>query len=468
MTERWKTSGELLERARRSLAGGVSSPFRAKFPVPLYFRDGEGPRLEDEDGNRYIDYALAWGPAILGHRHPSLVEAMRRQAERPSIYGAQHRLEIEVAERIQAAVPCAERVAFTSSGSEAVQLALRLARAHTARPLILKFEGHYHGWFDSVLLSHHPVPEEAGPPERPRAAPESAGQTANAAESVLVLPWNRADLVEEVFEEQGHRIAAAIMEPVLLNSGGILPAPGYLGAVREITRRHGALLIFDEIITGFRMALGGAQSIYGVTPDLATFGKAVGGGAPLSVVTGRGEILELMFGGGVSFGGTFNGNPISLASAAATLEVLSRDGGAALVEANRRGLVLMQGIAAAAARHGVQALASGFGAAFAVHFTPRQSLAQYRDVWDDDKERLRGFLTGLLERGVYALPDGRFYVSIAHHDTEIEETLQAVEATFERLFREAGAVQYGRRMASVASRFALARRKPHTQLRPGG
>jgi glutamate-1-semialdehyde 2,1-aminomutase len=176
MTDQWKTSRELLERARQSLAGGVSSPFRAKFPVPLYFRDGCGSRLEDEDGNQYIDYALAWGPAILGHRHPELVEAYRRQAERPLIYGAQHRLEIETAERIQAAVPCAERVAFTSSGSEAVQLALRLARAHTGRRLIMKFEGHYHGWFDPVLLSHHPAAEETGPLENPTVVAESRGQ----------------------------------------------------------------------------------------------------------------------------------------------------------------------------------------------------------------------------------------------------------------------------------------------------
>ncbi len=337
MMDRWKNSGELLERARQSLAGGVSSPFRAKFPVPLYFRDGNGSRLEDEDGNSYIDYTLAWGPVILGHRHPKLMEAYRRQAERPLIYGAEHRLEIEVAERIQAAVPCAERVAFTSSGSEAVQLALRLARAHTGRNLILKFEGHYHGWFDAVLLSHHPSAEQVGPLERPRVVAESSGQAPNAAENVIVLPWNRQDLVEQTFAERGGEIAAVIMEPVLVNSGGIMPAEGYLEEVRRIAHRNGALLIFDEIITGFRMSLGGAQSFYNVIPDIATFGKAVAGGAPLSVVAGRKEILELMFGGGVSFGGTFNGNPVSMAAAAVTLDELGRDNGRALVEANRRG-----------------------------------------------------------------------------------------------------------------------------------
>lgn len=427
MADSWKSSRELLERAKKSLAGGVSSPFRAKFPVPLYFRGGAGSRLEDEDGNRYIDYTLAWGPAILGHCHPRLMEAYRRAAERPLIYGAEHRLEIEVAERIQAMVPCAERVAFTSSGSEAVQLALRLARAQTGRRLILKFEGHYHGWFDAVLLSHHPAADEVGPEERPRVVPESSGQAANAAENVIVLPWNRADLVERTFAERGAEIAAVIMEPVLMNSGGILPREGFLERTRDAAHRAGALLIFDEIITGFRMAPGGAQAHYGVIPDLATFGKAVGGGAPLSVVAGRKEILELMFGGGVSFGGTFNGNPVSMAAAAVTLDELSRDNGRALVEANRLGRRLMEGLTAAAQRHGVPALVSGFGAAFAIHFTERTSLEQYRDVLDDDRERLGQFLLAALRQGIYALPDGRFYVSAAHSEADIQETLEGAE-----------------------------------------
>jgi glutamate-1-semialdehyde 2,1-aminomutase len=427
MTERWKASRELLERAKGSLAGGVSSPFRAKFPVPLYFRDGSGSKLEDEDGNWYIDYALAWGPAILGHCHPKLVEAYRRQAERPVIYGAQHRLEIEVAERIQAMVPCAERVAFTSSGSEAVQLALRLARAHTGRELIVKFEGHYHGWFDSVLLSHHPGMEEVGPEEAPRVVPESSGQVADAGRNVRVLPFNRIDLAERVFAEEGGRIASVILEPVNFNSGGILPAPGYLAAVKELAQRHGALVIFDEIITGFRLALGGAQALFGVVPDLATFGKAVAGGAPLSVVAGRREILELMFGGGVSFGGTFNGNPVSLAAAAVTLEELARDGGVALVHANRLGDELREGMAAAIARRGVAAMVSGMGAAFAIHFTEARVLGQYRDVCADDKEQLRRFSFGLLEEGVYVLPDGRFYVSAVHSEEDIGRTLEGVD-----------------------------------------
>lgn len=433
MGNRWKTSEELLERARRSLAGGVSSPFRAKFPVPLYFRGGCGPRLEDEDGNTYIDYALAWGPAILGYRHPALISSLAEAAQQPVTYGAQHRLEIEVAERIQSLVPCAERLIFTSSGSEAVQLALRLARAYTGRNLVLKFEGHYHGWFDSVLLSHHPPADEVGPVEAPRVVPESQGQVPNAADNLIVLPWNRIDLVEHVFEHRGNEIAGVIMEPVLCNSGCLLPAPGYLQGVQEIVRRHAALLLFDEVITGFRMSLAGAQGYYGVTPDIATFGKAVGGGVPLSVVAGRREILELMFGGGVSFGGSFNGNPLSLAGARATLRELSRDGGAPVENANRLGKGLMEGIAGAAKRNGVPAVVCGFGTAFAVHFTKRTALPDYRATLDDDRDRLRRFWTAMLEEGIYFLPDGRFYLSIVHTEEDVARTLEAAERALGKL-----------------------------------
>lgn len=433
MRSKWKTSNKLLERARRSLAGGVSSPFRAKFPVPLYFAGGAGSRLVDEDGNEYIDHALAWGPAILGHCHPAVVAALSRQAALPHIYGAEHRLEYEVAERIQSLVPCAERVAFTSSGSEAVQLAVRLARAHTGRELLLKFEGHYHGWIDSVLLSHHPSASDAGPLETPRTVPESRGQASNAADNVLVIPWNRSDLVERVFAERGTEIAAVIMEPVLSNSGGILPAAGYLGHVREVAHKHGALLVFDEIITGFRMSPGGAQAHYQVVPDLATFGKAVAGGAPLSVIAGRREIMELIAGGGVSFGGTFNGNPLSLAAARATLDELSRDDGRALALANSLGRSLMDGIAAAARDRGVALLTSGFGAAFSVHFTERTHLSHYRDTLDDDRELLARFLAIMLDEGVCLLPDGRFYTSAVHTEADIEAAIAAAGRALGRL-----------------------------------
>ncbi len=429
---RFQNSRALLERARRSLTGGVSSPFRAKFPVPLYFREGRGSRLIDEDGNEYIDYTLAWGPAILGHCHPRMVEAMTARAPGPFIYGAQHRAEIDVAEKIQAAVPCAERVAFTSSGSEAVQLALRLARAYTGRTLVLKFEGHYHGWLDSVLLSHHPEAGQVGPSEEPRVVPESRGQVANAADNVAVLTWNDSTAVERLLSRRPGEIAAVIMEPVLCNSGCILPAEGYLESVAASARKHGALLVFDEIITGFRMGLSGAQGHYGVVPDLATFGKAVAGGLPLSVVAGRREIMEQM-GQGVSFGGTFNGNPVSLCAAAAVLEELARDEGAALKRANRLGKELMAGISALAQARGVSWLATGFGAALALHFTERTQLREYRDTLEDDRGKLSLFARLALEEGIYFLPDGRFYVSAAHTEQDVDATLAALGRALDRL-----------------------------------
>jgi len=397
------------------------------FPVPLYFVNGQGARLRDVDGNEYIDYALAWGPMILGYGHPALVEAIRGAAARPHCLGEQHELEILVAEKIQQLVPCAERVAFTSSGSEAVQLALRLARAFTGRNLILKFEGHYHGWVDGALVSYHSAREAAGPLENPNAVPGSAGQAPNASDNFIVAPWNRSEILEQVFARHGEQIAAAIMEPVLCNSGCLMPLDGYLAKALEICRRHGALLIFDEVITGFRMGLSGAQGFYGVTPDLATFGKAVAGGLPLSVVAGRREIMEQMFGGGVAFGGTFNGNPVSLAAAHATLDELSRDGGALLAQANERGRRLMAGLHAAAARRGVALTVTGFGAAMSLHFTSRSELIDYRDTLDDDRPALQRMLRSALEEGLHILPYGRLYVSAAHTDADIEETIGAFE-----------------------------------------
>jgi glutamate-1-semialdehyde 2,1-aminomutase len=423
---RWTQSHALLERARQSLAGGVSSPFRAQFPVPLYMAGGKGARLTDVDGNQYIDYVLAWGPAILGHSHPAMVEALRRAAEGPHIYGQQHETEIAVAERIQAMVPAAERVAFTSSGSEAVQLALRLARAFTGRNLVLKFEGHYHGWMDSTLVGYRSTPEEMGPVEAPATTLTTLGQAPNSAENMVVAPWNRLDALERILDRHAGKLAAVIMEPVLCNSGCLMPLPGYLEGVRELCRSRGVLLIFDEIITGFRMAPGGAQEHYGVTPDLATFGKALAGGLPLSVVAGRKEILE-QIAGGVAFGGTFNGNPVSMAAAEAALGELARDNGAALAHANRLGEGLMEGICGLAGKHGVNLKLRGFGAAFALHFNNGTELQDYRDTLADDTDALRRFLALALAEGLHLLPDGRMYVSTAHTAADAEETLAAFD-----------------------------------------
>jgi glutamate-1-semialdehyde 2,1-aminomutase len=432
---RYSKSREMLARASQWMPQGVSSPFRARAPVPLSIADASGCRLTDVDGNTYVDYGLAWGPLILGHRHPRLVEAVRAQADRPHTVGAQHELEPLVAEQICRLVPCADRVSFTSSGTEAVQLALRLARAHTGRRLVLKFEGHYHGWVDTVLLSHHPAAEAMGALDEPNVVPESEGQVPNAVENVVVRPWNSLESLERALRRHPGEIAAVIMEPILCNSGCLLPRDGFLQGVRELCDAHGALLVFDEIITGFRRSLTGAQGHYGVTPDLATFGKAIGGGLPLSVVTGRAEIMERV-GRGVSFGGTFNGNPLSLAGARATLTELERDDGAPLVEANRLGEQLRDGIQERADARGIPLRVTGFGTAFALHFTPRHELTHYRDTLEDDRTLLHEFMTQALSRGVHMVADGRFYVSTVHREGDIRETLDRLDPVFDQVSAE--------------------------------
>lgn len=429
----WSRSQALHERACRSLTGGVSSPVRAKAPIPLYFANGQGPRLFDVDGNEYIDYQLAWGPNILGYNHPRMVQAMRRQADLPYSYGAQHEMEITVAERIQACVPCAERVAFTSSGSEAVQLVERLARAFTGRQLIVKFEGHYHGWMDSVLHSHRPRRDQIGPIEKPNVVLESTGQVLNSVENVIVAPWNHIDILERLLATHAGKVAAVIMEPVLCNGGCLMPKPGYLQAVKDLTHLHGALLVFDEVITGFRMAVGGAQSFFGVTPDCSTLGKAVGGGLPISVVCGRKEVMEQMFTGGVVFGGSFNGNPVSLAGANAAIEELAADDGAALKRANRTGETLRAGLLRLARQHNIPLQVTGFGAAMCLHFTGLTNLQDYRDTLSDDNQRLRSFLYLGMQEGVLLVADGRIYVSVVHSDRDVEETMAAFARVFAKL-----------------------------------
>jgi glutamate-1-semialdehyde 2,1-aminomutase len=441
-------STELLARSQQSLTGGVSSPFRARAPIPLFIRDAQGSRFTDVDGNEFIDYGLAWGPLILGHCHPRLVATMRQRAELPHLCGAQHELEIELAELVQSIVPCAERVAFTSSGSEAVQMALRLARAATGRTLILKFEGHYHGWMDSVLLSYKPQREDLEAAAFTTPIPGSRGQVPNASDNVLVIPWNNVKLLEEVFQKQGTEIAAVISEPVLCNSGCIEPADGFLATMVAIAHKHGALVIFDEVITGFRRALGGAQSYYGVVPDIATLGKAIGGGLALSAIVGRREIMEMMFTSGVVYGGTFNGNPLSLAAGVTTITELARNDGEALRRANAAGERLMESIRALGRRHRLPVLVCGFGASFAIHFTPLSRLENYRDTLRDDRDMLREFLLESCKEGVNSLPDGRFYVSTVHSDKDINETIAAIDRVFSRLSGDDSVAEESDKVAS--------------------
>jgi glutamate-1-semialdehyde 2,1-aminomutase len=421
---RGKTPGSLAryERASRSLAGGVSTGLRRSAkPYPLFFERGRGARLFDVDSNVYLDYSLAWGPLILGHAHEALTAAIERQAARGTTFGAQHDLEYEVAERLVQAIPCADLVAYANSGTEIVQVALRLARAVTGRPKHLKFEGHYHGWDDSVLVSYHPTAAEiAASPASP--VPVGAGQ--RAPESAVIAQWNDRENVEAAFAAHGEEISAVICEPLLANSGSIPPDAGFLEFLREVTRAHGALLIFDEVITGFRLDYGGAQERFGVTPDLATFAKAVGAGTPLSVLAGTLEYMERIAGGSVVHAGTLNGNPLSLAAAKAALDVLREHGPEGYELLRTRAARLRTGLEQILRRCGLPACTCGDGPVFSVHFT-EEPPRNYRDTLAEPAALYQEFAMAMLDEGVLLLPDGRWYVSFAHTDSDIEETLAA-------------------------------------------
>jgi glutamate-1-semialdehyde 2,1-aminomutase len=410
------------QRSSRTLAGGVSSSMRrAAKPYPLFFDHGAGSRVFDVDGTSYLDYGLAWGPLILGHSHPTVVEAVAKQASRAMTFGAQHDLEFEVAELLNRTIPCADLVAYANSGTEIVQVALRLARAVTGRRKYLKFEGHYHGWSDEALVAYHPP--ESDSMETP--SPVGAGQLPH--DHVIVAEWNNREHVERIFADRSREISAIICEPLLSNSGSIPPAPGFLDFLRELSTRNGTLLIFDEVITGFRVHLGGAQGRWGVTPDLATYAKAVGGGMPLSVLAGRAEFMQKIASGEVVHAGTLNGNPLSLAAARATIDVLAAENGGIYPALRARAARLRQGIEGALKDAGFAIATSGDGPVFHVSFMDAPA-KNYRDTLRARVDLYADFAMGLLDKGVLTLPDGRWYVSAVHSDDDIDRTLDAVRS----------------------------------------
>jgi glutamate-1-semialdehyde 2,1-aminomutase len=424
-------SNRAFQQSQSYLAGGVSSMMRAAAkPAPLFFRSASGATLTDFDGRRYLDYAMGWGPLILGHSHPVVVKAVRKQLEKFQLLGAQHELEIEVARNICRLVPSAQLVAYSNTGTEAVQLALRLARAFTGRQKFVKFEGHYHGWADSVLLSYHPANHNSRPRQ---AVPASEGQSRSLYKDVFILPWNDPEALDCLLAKHGDEIAAIITEPILCNSGCLLPLPGYLEEMRRLSRRHNIVLIFDEVITGFRASLGGAQSLLGVFPDLTILGKALGAGFPISAVAGRKTIMELIPRKRVVHAGTFNGNPISLAAANAALGVLSAGQGRVLMQLHRRGERLKEGISRLAARAQIPCLLNGIGSVFHLSFTTRRSVRNYRETLDADTQMRDRFIQAMLESGVYLIPDCRWYPSAAHTPADVETALRAVERAFRKI-----------------------------------
>ena len=421
---RYQRSSELFQRAQQSLAGGVSSNVRALAQPPLYFKSANGVRLIDADENVYLDYTLSQGPMFLGHSPPAVLDAVERAMRNGQLYGAQHDLEIELAESIQRVVPCAELARFCNSGSEAVHAAIRVARAHTGRDKILKFEGHYHGWYDETLVSSAPGLEQAGPPEAPNSVLASGGQLAGAGAHVIVLPWNDIDRLRATLQRHGHELAAIIMEPVMCNSSCIPPQPGYLEMVRDFCSQYSIVLIFDEVITGFRLALGGAQSFFGVTPDLATFGKAMANGFPIACLAGRRELLELIASLKVNHSGTYNSNVMVTAAAYATIGELER---LDYQRIHQLGETLIEGLRALAAKYSLPLLIQGFGPAFHLAFSERDSFLHYRDSLEIDEVRNSEFLGAMLDRGIRLLSRGLWYLSAAHTEADIQLTLETVE-----------------------------------------
>lgn len=429
ISSKYKESVARFERSCRSLAGGVSSAMRAKSdPVPLFFASGSGPTLVDVDGNRYIDYTLAWGPLILGHCHPLINSAVSQQMSILQQVGAQHDLEWQVAEQICRMVPCADKILFSNTGTEAVQTAIRIARAYTDRNRIIRFAGHYHGWADNALLGYRPNSADYS-----QLALPGAGVNPGVRDEVIVLPWNDLDVVEQTLRQSGGDIAAIITEPILCNSGCLLPKPGYLQGLRELADRYGVVLIFDEVITGFRVAPGGAQSLLGVTPDLATFAKAIAGGFPMSAVAGRERFMQLVETGKVSHAGTYNGNPVCLAAAHAVLNELEQHNGAALTRLRVRGEKLMQGLDRLAKEAGIPVLINGVGAVFYMSFTHQSAMYSYADTLKADFDKRDMFIEAMLDQGTYLLPDGRWYVSTVHTEAEVQATLKMAAVAFERL-----------------------------------
>jgi glutamate-1-semialdehyde 2,1-aminomutase len=422
-------SDELFARACRLMPGGVNSPVRAFKAVggtPLFVRKAEGSRIWDADGKAYIDYIGSWGPMILGHAFPPIVEAVCQAATKGTSYGAPCPAEVELAERVVRAVPSIHKVRFVSSGTEATMSALRLARGFTGRNKILKFDGCYHGHADGLLVSAGSGVATLGIPGSPGVPPGTVADT-------LVAPYNDVAAVEQVFAAHGADLAAVIVEPVAGNMGLVAPAAGYLEALREITRRHGALLIFDEVMTGFRLSYGGAQKLYGVMPDLTCLGKVIGGGLPVGAYGGRLDVMDKVAPlGPVYQAGTLSGNPLAMAAGCAALDALALPGTYERLEA--LSARLHEGLLEVAAEAGVAVTVNRVGSMITVFFCPGP-VVDYATAKASDTAAFGRFFHAMLERGVY-LPPAQFeaaFVSLAHTESDIDQTVRAALESFRSL-----------------------------------
>ncbi len=416
--------------ARKIIAGGVNSPVRAFAGVggePVFIKRGRGAWLEAEGGKRYIDYVGSWGPMILGHAHPEVIEAVIEAARDGLSFGAPTVLETRLAEKIRNLVPSMERLRMVSSGTEATMSAIRLARGHTGRDRIVKFEGCYHGHSDSLLI-------KAGSGALTLGVPSSPGVPAELAKHTITLTYNDVDGVREAFGRHGDEIACVIVEPIAGNMNMVPPVPGFLEALREACTSAGALLILDEVMTGFRVARGGAQALYGIRPDLTTLGKIVGGGMPAAAFGGRADVMaSIAPDGPVYQAGTLSGNPLAMAAGLATLEGLDTPGFyETLGERTRQ---LAEGLEAAAEQAGIPLATEHAGGMFGFVFTAHGPVRRYTQVAGADVERFRRFFHRMLDAGIYLAPSAfeAGFVSSAHGEAELEQTLAAAAGAFEGL-----------------------------------
>jgi glutamate-1-semialdehyde 2,1-aminomutase len=430
-------SETLFARASGLLPGGVGSSARGTragwSPYPPFIANGSGSHVTDADGNEYVDYLMGLGPMLFGHRPPEItaavVEAVRSVG---TVFGLPYELESVAAQKVVDAVPSIDEVRFASSGSEAVGTVVRLARAVTGRKLIVRFEGMYHGWMDTVYWSNHPDPSKAGPAEHPITVAAGNGLLPEVGDSLIVLSWNDPGSVQRVMAERGDEIAAIITEPVMLNTGCILPEPGYLELLRQLATEHGSLLIFDEVITGFRFARGGAQEFFGVLPDLTTMAKGLGGGFPVAAIGGRHEVMDAMADGRYSHSGTYNSNVIQMAAVSATMDLLTPERYAA---ARALGGELMDGFGELAATAGVPARVVGLGTVFQIWFS-QEPIRNWRDAARYANEaRFTRWWQQMVTRGVlfHPAPFENLFVSFAHTREDVGRTLEAAEQALRAL-----------------------------------
>jgi glutamate-1-semialdehyde 2,1-aminomutase len=422
----YEKSQALFAEAGRVIPGGVNSPVRAFKSLthqPLFIERGEGSRIYDADGNSYLDFVGSWGPLILGHAHPHIVETICKTAAKGTSFGAPTALETEMACLIVEAVPSVELVRMVNSGTEAVMSALRVARGYTNRSKVIKFIGCYHGHGDSFLI-------RAGSGAATLGCPDSPGVTEGTARDTICLPYNDLPAVKKVFAVSGEEIAAVVVEPVAGNMGLVMPEPGYLEGLREITRAYGSLLIFDEVITGFRVSYGGAQEYFNIDPDLTTLGKIIGGGMPVGAYGGKREIMEQVAPcGPVYQAGTLSGNPLAMAVGIETLKILKTPGFYEGLSAKREKLI--SGIAEAAEAQGVKIQQSGIGSIFGMFFNA-EAVTDFESAKTSDQESFKVFFKALLKEGVYIAPS-QFesgFVSAAHSELDISVTIAAMEKAF--------------------------------------